>query len=67
MPRNTGSIPAFELVDIEYRNGHVVRGIDPLKRRWTIADHAFGGENEWEIVKWQAAGPSRVGHEEAAA
>lgn len=67
MPANTGTEPQFELVDIQYRNGQTFRGIDPAKRRWTIADPKFGGENDWDIVKWQAAGPARINREDQAA
>jgi hypothetical protein len=60
MPANTGTPPEYELVDLQYRNGHTVRGIDPLKRRWSIADAKFGGESDFDIVRWQPAGPART-------
>jgi hypothetical protein len=65
--RNTGQIPAFEAVDIKYRGGTKVLGIDPDKRRWTIADPAFGGESAFDIIAWQPAGPARVERESDAA
>lgn len=60
MPRNTGQPPEYELVDIEYRNGWKVRGVDPLKRRWTIADKRFGGASDWDIARWQPVGPTKI-------
>lgn len=56
MPPNTGQAPEYALVDIQYRNGMKVRGIDPAKRRWSIADPKFGGESDFDIVRWQPAG-----------
>ncbi len=58
MPANPGRNP-FEgndsppLIDIRYRNGIVVRAIEPHKRRWVRwpdGPHAF------DIVSWQIAG-----------
>jgi hypothetical protein len=34
MPKNTGTTPPHELVDVKLRNGFVVRRIDPKTYRW---------------------------------
>lgn len=60
MPANNGTVPPYELVDIEYAGGHIVRGIDPDKRRWTINDPRFRNPNPFDIARWQPAGPMRV-------
>ena len=53
MPRNEGIRPPCTRVDIRYEDGLVVRGVDPAKRRWTLNDPAFGGENSYDIAEWQ--------------
>ncbi len=52
MNKNNGTIPNYELVDIQYNSGWIVRGVDPKKRRWTINDPKFP-TNEWDIKRWQ--------------
>lgn len=34
MPRNNGEQPTAELVDLKFRNGHIVRSTPPEKWRW---------------------------------
>lgn len=56
MRRNEGTPPRHSLVDIRYRNGEIVRGIEPASRRWTINDPAFGAGYAYDIEYWQPAG-----------
>jgi len=45
------------LIDIQFRNGTVRRGTQGKKWRFGLwsGKHADIGENDWDIVKWQAA------------
>jgi hypothetical protein len=54
MPRNEGISPPLAIVDIRYRGGIVVRGVDPATRRWTLNDPAFGADYAFDIAHWQA-------------
>lgn len=60
-------MPEYELVDIEYRNGKVVRGVDPEKRRWTLCDPKFGGSagSDFDIARWQPAGAFKARYSDA--
>ena len=49
MPRNTGRMPPFGLVDLMFRNGKVKREQDPTKWRWKPWDF----EADYDIVRWQ--------------
>jgi len=49
MPRNNGRVPAFEFVDIMFRNGQTRRNQDPTKWRWK----PFDFESDWDIVRYQ--------------
>lgn len=57
MPANPGRNP-FEgndsapLVDIRYRNGIIVRGVEPGKRRWKRWPE---GPHDFDIVSYQLA------------
>lgn len=52
MPENKGRKPPHELVDIKFRNGWIVRGVDPAKYRWKPWPE---GEHAGDIVMWQKA------------
>ncbi|HIV77023.1 MAG TPA: hypothetical protein H9899_05800 [Candidatus Sphingomonas excrementigallinarum] len=53
MPRNTGTPPPFETVDICFRNKVVVRGISPKRWRWTLNDPAYPPDYDFDIIDWQ--------------
>lgn len=55
MPKNTGTPPPYERVDIKFRNEVVVRGVEPRKYRWTLDDPKFGVGYEFDIVVFQKA------------
>lgn len=52
MPANNGKCPPFPLVDLQFRNGWVLRNVDPAKFRWKSWDT---GESAGDVVKWQVA------------
>ncbi|MET3710390.1 hypothetical protein ABIC65_001070 [Sphingomonas trueperi] len=56
MPANPGYPPPYELVDIVYQGGWIVRGIEPTKRRWTRNDPRFPNPNPFDIARYQPAG-----------
>ena len=53
MPKNHGTPPPFETVDICFRNGVVVRGVSPKRYRWTLADRSFPANYDFDIIDWQ--------------
>lgn len=53
MPKNSGSKPPHELVDIKLRNGRVIRDTEPKLWRWKPWPD---GESGGDIVQWQKAG-----------
>ncbi|WP_198352364.1 hypothetical protein [Sphingomonas sp. MA1305] len=57
MPANTGTPPRHELVDIRFRNGIIVRGIDPAKYRWTLDDPKYPPSFAFDILDWQPCKP----------
>lgn len=52
MPTNNGKCPPFPLVDLQFRNGWVLRNADPTKFRWKAWDD---GESGGDIIKYQIA------------
>lgn len=52
MPANNGKCPPFPLIDLQFRNGWVVRNVEPDKFRWKPWDD---GESGGDIVRWQIA------------
>lgn len=52
MPRNTGTIPDHERVDIRLENGWVIRNVDPRKYRWERGSKCPG----IPIEDWQPSG-----------
>lgn len=52
MPKNTGTTPPHELVDVKLRNGFVVRRIDPKTYRWKPWPE---GESGGDVIEWQIA------------
>lgn len=55
MPKNTGTPPNLERVDIRYLGGCVDRNVDPTKRRWTLNDPKYPQDYAFTIESWQAA------------
>ena len=53
VPKNAGTAPAVERADIRFRNGHVVRGTEPSKWRWTLGDRRYPPKWDFDIVDWQ--------------
>lgn len=54
MPKNTGTPPAVEFVDLRMRGGHIVRRAEPGKWRWSLDDARFPQEWAFDIESWQA-------------
>lgn len=52
MPKNTGTTPLHELVDLKLRCGHVVRRINPKTYRWKPWPE---GESGGDVIEWQPA------------
>lgn len=52
MPANNGKCPPFPLVDLQFRNGWIVRNVDPAKFRWAAWDN---GESGGDIIRYQIA------------
>ena len=52
MPANNGKCPPFPLVDLQFRNGWVLRNVEPDKFRWKPWDD---GESSGDIIRWQIA------------
>jgi hypothetical protein len=55
--RNHGTAPEAERVDLRFRNGQVVRAVDPRKYRWAIGDAAYPPDYAFDIASWQPAKP----------
>ena len=53
VPKNHGTPPPFETVDICFRNKVVVRGISPKRWRWTLNDPAYPPNYDFDIIDWQ--------------
>lgn len=49
MPRNNGTPPPLERVDLRLANGWVCRDRDPTKYDWRLAPHCMG----MPIADWQ--------------
>ena len=50
MPKNTGTPPPHELVDVKLRNGFVARRIDPKTYRWKPWPE---GESGGDVIAYQ--------------
>lgn len=55
--RNDGERPLCELADLKFRNGQIVRAVDPRKYRWSIGDHRYPPDYGFDIVAYQVAKP----------
>ncbi|WP_341210732.1 hypothetical protein [Sphingomonas paucimobilis] len=53
MPKNSGTPPPFETVDICFRNKVVVRGISPKRYRWSIGSPDYPPDYDFDIIDWQ--------------
>lgn len=54
MPKNTGTIPPYELVDLRFRCGVIKRAQDPKKWNWKPLVHKGQVlESPYDIDSWQ--------------
>lgn len=51
LPRNEGIRPPSARVDVRYRDGRVLRDVDPASCRWSLTGHASGPDPD--IEHWQ--------------
>lgn len=49
MPRNDGTCPNLPLVDLKFAGGHIRRGVDPKRFRWTPWPD---GPSDFDIAQW---------------